>query len=111
MPVEKKGFIGRKREGDVNNLEGGYKGKRVDFHNPQVPTSQFSRINFSPNRTNNQSNYQNHYQRPHTRYTSEQLPPLPMPLKDMYAKLLSIGQIAPILTLPLQPPFPIWYLV
>ncbi|XP_052305631.1 uncharacterized protein LOC112325327 [Populus trichocarpa] len=35
MPVEKKGFIGRKREGDVNNLEGGYKGKRVDFHNPQ----------------------------------------------------------------------------
>jgi hypothetical protein len=113
MPVEKKGFIGRKREGDVNNLEGGYKGKRVDFHNPQVPTSQFSRINFnqpfSPNRTNNQSNYQNHYQRPHTKYTSEQLPPLPMPLKDMYAKLLSIGQIAPIPTLPLQPPFPIWY--
>ncbi|XP_052304654.1 uncharacterized protein LOC127904525 [Populus trichocarpa] len=113
MPVEKKGFIGRKREGDVNNLEGGYKGKRVDFHNPQVPTSQFSRINFnqtfSPNRTNNQSNYQNHYQRPHTKYTSEQLPPLPMPLKDMYTKLLSIGQIALIPTLPLQPPFPIWY--
>jgi len=32
-----------------------------------------------------------------------------MPLKDMYAKLLSIGHIAPIPTLPLQPPFPIWY--
>jgi hypothetical protein len=32
-----------------------------------------------------------------------------MPLKDMYAKLLSIGQIAPIPTLPLQPPFPIRY--
>ena len=46
-PLEKKGFIGRKREGDVNNLEGGYKGKKVNFHNPQVPTSQFSRINFN----------------------------------------------------------------
>ncbi|KAJ6974614.1 hypothetical protein NC653_030665 [Populus alba x Populus x berolinensis] len=116
-PLEKKGFVGRKREGDVNNLEDGYKGKKVNFRSPQAPTSQFSRINFnqpfSPNRTNNQPNYQNHYQdhyqRPHPRYTSEQLPPLPMPLKDMYAKLLSIGQVAPIPTLPLQPPFPIWY--
>ena len=27
----------------------------------------------------------------------------------MYAKLLSIGQRNPIPTLPLQPPFPIWY--
>ncbi|XP_052312616.1 uncharacterized protein LOC112328848 [Populus trichocarpa] len=35
MPAEKKGFIGRKREGDVNNLEDGYKGKKVDSHNPQ----------------------------------------------------------------------------
>ena len=34
MTVEKKGFIGRKREGDINNLEGGYKGKRVASHNP-----------------------------------------------------------------------------
>jgi hypothetical protein len=32
-----------------------------------------------------------------------------MPLKDMYAKLLSIGHIAPIPAPPLQPPFPIWY--
>jgi hypothetical protein len=32
-----------------------------------------------------------------------------MPLKDMHAKLLSIGQIALIPTLPLQPPFHIWY--
>jgi hypothetical protein len=46
-PLEKKGFIGRKREGDINSLEGGYKGKRVDFHNPQVPTSQFSHMNIS----------------------------------------------------------------
>jgi hypothetical protein len=32
-----------------------------------------------------------------------------MPLKDSYAKLLSIGQITPILLPPIQPPFPIWY--
>jgi len=29
--------------------------------------------------------------------------------QDMYAKLLSIGHIALIPALPLQPPFPIWY--
>ena len=112
-PLEKKGFIGRKREGDVNNLEGWYKGKRVDSHNPQIPTSQFSHMNFSksfsPNRTNNQSNNQNNHRRPNTKYITEQLSPLPMPLKDLYAKLLSIGHIAPIPALPLQPPFPIWY--
>ena len=112
-PLEKKGFIRRKREDDINSLEGGYKAKRVDSYNPQIPTSQFTHMNigqpFSPNRTNNQSNNQNNHQRPSTRYTPEQLPPLPMPLKDMYAKLLSIGHIAPIPALPLQPPFPIWY--
>jgi hypothetical protein len=32
-----------------------------------------------------------------------------MSLKDLYAKLLSIGHIALIPTLPLQPPFPIGY--
>jgi hypothetical protein len=46
-PLEKKGFIRRKREGDINSLEGGYKGKRVDSYNPQVPTSQFSHMNIS----------------------------------------------------------------
>ena len=38
-PLEKKGFTGRKWEGDVNNLEDGYKGKKVDYQNPQRPTS------------------------------------------------------------------------
>ncbi|XP_011015726.1 PREDICTED: uncharacterized protein LOC105119299, partial [Populus euphratica] len=105
-PLEKRGFIGRKREGDVNNLEGGYKGKRVDSYNPQIPSSQFTHMNISPPFSSNQT--KNH-QRPTARYTPEQLPPLPMPLKDLYAKLLSIGHIAPIPALPLQPPFPIWY--
>jgi hypothetical protein len=112
-PLQTKGFIGRKMESHVNNFEGGSNGKIVDSYNPQIPTSHVAHINFnkpfSPNRANNQPNNQNNHHRPNTRYISEQLPPLPMPLKDMYAKLLSIGQIAPISTLPLQPPFPIWY--
>jgi hypothetical protein len=112
-PLETKGFIGRKMEGHIYDFEDGSKGKIVDSLNPQIPTSHVAHINFnkpfSSNRANNQSNNQNNDQRPNTRYIAEQLPPLPMPLKEMYAKLLSIGQIAPIPTLPLQPPFPIWY--
>jgi len=107
-PLEKKGFIRCKREGDINNLEVGYKGKKMNSYNPQTPTSQFAHMNFnkpfSPNRTNYQSN---NHQRQNTKYILEQLPPLPMPLKDLYAKLLSIGHIAPIPALPLQPLFPI----
>ncbi|XP_034898419.1 uncharacterized protein [Populus alba] len=115
-PLEKKGFSGRRREGDVNNLEGGYKGKRVNYPNPGTSTPQFTNMNFtkplSPNPTNRINippNIQNNYQKPYTRYTSEQLPPLPMPLKDLYAKLLSIGQITPIHLPQIQPPFPMWY--
>jgi hypothetical protein len=87
-----KGFIGRKMEGDINNLEGGYKGKRVDSHNPQIHNSHVAHMNFSkPISLNQNNNQSNNHQRPNARYISEQLPPLPMPLKDMYAKLLSIG--------------------
>jgi len=112
-PLEKKGFTGRKREGDINNLEGGYKGKKVNYQNPQMLTPQSTNINFAKPFQTNQTNYQpnNHdnYQRPNTRYPLEQLPPLPMSLKDLYAKLLSLGQITPIFFPPFQPPFPPWY--
>jgi len=47
-------------EGHVNNFEGRSKGKIVDSHNPQIPTSHVAHINFnkpfSSNPTNNQSN-------------------------------------------------------
>jgi hypothetical protein len=70
-----KGFIRRKMEGHVNNFEGGSKGKIVDSHNPQIPTSHVAHINFnkpfSSKRANNQSNNQNNYQRSNTRYISE----------------------------------------
>jgi hypothetical protein len=46
-PLETKGFIGRKMEGHVNNFEGGSKGKIMDSHNPQIPTSHVAHINFN----------------------------------------------------------------
>jgi len=70
-PLEKKGFSGKRREWDINNLEGGYKGKRVNYPNPQMPTPQFTNINFtkplhpnSTSRINHPPNNQNNYQRP-----------------------------------------------
>ena len=77
-PLEKKGYSGRKKEGDVNNLEGGYKCKKVNYPNSQMPTPQLTNINFTkplhPNSTNQIShppNSQNNYQNSYTRYASE----------------------------------------
>jgi hypothetical protein len=56
-PLEKKGFIGRKREGDVNNLEGGYKGKKGNYQNPQMPTHQFTNMNFTKPFNTNHTNH------------------------------------------------------
>ncbi|XP_073261632.1 uncharacterized protein [Populus alba] len=36
-------------------------------------------------------------------------PPLPLPLNEMYRKLLSIGQVAPEPLTHVQPPYPNWY--
>ena len=36
------------------------------------------------------------------------MPPLPLPLGEMYSKLLSIGQVAPVPLTPLQPLYPNW---
>ena len=43
-PIEKKGFFGKKKEIEVNNLEGRYQGKGKNY---QTPTSQITSINFS----------------------------------------------------------------
>jgi hypothetical protein len=42
------------------------------------------------------ANNQKIYQRRDNRQPEEQLPPLPMTLKELYANLLSIGQMAPL---------------
>jgi hypothetical protein len=100
----------------VNNLEGRYQGKGKNYQNYQTPTSQITSINFSKPSVPNQphqmkfpANNQNIYQRRDNRQPEEQLPPLPMTLKELYAKLLSIGQIALLPLPPMQPPFPTWY--
>jgi len=112
-PIEKRGFIGKKKENEVNNLEGGYKGRSKNY---QTPTTQVTSINFAkpsipnqPNQTKFPANNQSNYQRRDNRPSEEQLPPLPITLKELYAKLLSIGQIAPLPVPPMQPPFPAWY--
>jgi hypothetical protein len=100
----------------VNNLENSYKEKGKNYQNYQTPTSQITSINFSkpfvpnqPHQTKFPANNQNSYQRRDNRQLEEQLPPLPITLKELYAKLLSIGQIAPLLLPHMQPPFPTWY--
>ncbi|XP_034908128.2 uncharacterized protein [Populus alba] len=41
-PTEKKGFTGKKKDSEVNNVEGMYKGKKTNYHhyNFQMPTQQ-----------------------------------------------------------------------
>jgi hypothetical protein len=46
-PIEKRGFVGKKKEIEVNNLEDSYKGKGKNYQNYQIPTSQITSINFS----------------------------------------------------------------
>jgi hypothetical protein len=73
-PLKKKCFTRRKKEGDVNNLEGGYKGTKVNYQNLQMPSPQFTNMNFTKpfntNRTNHQPNNQYSHQRSYTGYTS-----------------------------------------
>ena len=97
--------MGKKKENEVNNLEGRSK-------NYQTPTTQVTSINFAkppipnqPNQTKFTANNQSNYQRRDNRPSEEQLPPLPITLKELYAKLLSIGQIAPLPVPLMQPPF------
>ena len=96
-PVEKKGFEGKKKE--VDHVEG-RKNPFQKYHTLS-PSPQISNINLNPTRK----------PKPQTKHqrVQEQLPPLPLPLNEMYRKLLSIGYIAPEPLTPLQPPYPNWY--
>jgi hypothetical protein len=115
--VEKKGFGVKKRE--IDHVESSYKSKKGQFQRYNTPSlsSQIANTNFNfpiPARKPEPQNHQiknqaesflkNNYQK-----TQEQLPPLPLPMNEMYQKLLSIGQVAPVPLAPLQPPYPSWY--
>jgi len=102
--VEKKGFKGKRKE--VDYVERGYRGRKNPFQNYHTPSPspQISNINLNPTFPTRKPKPQTKHQR-----VQEQLPPLPLPLNEMYQKLLSIGHIAPEPLTPLQPPFPNWY--
>lgn len=98
-PTEKRGFERK----EVHHVEDGYMGKTNTSQNYHTP-SQIANIK-KPEPQNFQAKSQiGNFQR-----VQEQLPPLPLPLNEMYQKLLSIGQIAPEPLTPLQPPYPNWY--
>ena len=115
--MEKKGFRVKKRE--IDHIKSNYTSKKGQFqrYNTPPPSSQIANTNFNfpiPTRKTKPQNHQvknqveslpkKNYQR-----TQEQLPSLPLPLNEMYKKLLSIGQVAPVPLTPLQPPYPSWY--
>ena len=98
-PTEKRGFERK----EVHHVEDDYMGKTNTSRNYHTP-SQIANIK-KPEPQNFQAKSQfGNFQR-----VQEQLPPLPLPLNEMYQKLLSIRQIAPEPLPPLQPPYPNWY--
>jgi len=105
MPtVEKRGFEGKRKE--VDHIKGNYRGRKNPFQNYHTPSfsPQIANINFNSSFTSRKPEPQTKHQR-----IQEQRPPLPLPLNEMYQKLLSIGYIAPEPLTPLQPPYPNWY--
>ena len=57
-PTKKKGFTGKKKDSDVNNVEKVYKGKKTNYHhyNFQIPTQQDASVNFTKPFPTNQQN-------------------------------------------------------
>jgi len=96
---EKRGFERK----EVNHVGDNYRGRKTSSQSYHTP-SQVADIK-KPEPQNFQAKSQiGNYQR-----VQEQLPPLPLPLDEMYHKLLSIGQVAPEPLTPVQPPYPSWY--
>jgi hypothetical protein len=99
-PTEKRGFESKKKQ--VDHVEG----RKNQFQKYHTPSSspQIANINFNFSFASRKPEPQTKQQR-----VQEHLPPLPLPLNEMYQKLLSIGHIAPEPLTPLQPPYPNWY--
>jgi len=103
-PVEKRGFKSKRKK--VDHVEGSYRGRKNPFqkyHTPS-PSPLISNINLNPTFPTRKPEAQTKHER-----VQKQLPPLPLPLNEMYQKLLSIGHIAPEPLTPLQPTYPNWY--
>jgi hypothetical protein len=95
--------MGQKLGSNINHIGDDYKVRKTSAQNYHTP-SQVADIK-KPEPQNFQAKSQiGNYQR-----VQEQLPPLPLPLNEMYQKLVSIGQVAPEPLTPVQPPYPNWY--
>ena len=98
---KKKGFEGKRR--DVRHFEYDYKGRNNQLQSYNNPSSQIANINLQAK--DQPKNFpKRNYQK-----IQEQLPLLPLPLNEMYQKLVSVKQVAPEPQAPLQPPYPDWY--
>ena len=76
VPTEKRGFEGKRKE--VDYVEGGYMGRKNPFQNYHT-SPQIANINFNPSFPTRKPEFQTKHQK-----TQEQLPPLPLPLNEMY---------------------------
>ena len=86
----------------VNHVGDGYRGRENRSQNYHT-ASQITNIKkLDPQNFQAKSQIEN-YQR------VQELPSLPLPLNEMYQKLLSNGHVDPEPLAPLQPPYPSWY--
>ena len=99
--MEKNGFEGKRKV--VEQFEDDYKGRKNQFQNYHNPSSEIANINLQA------KDPPKNFPKRNCQKTQEQLPPLPLPLNEMYQKLVSIGQVAPETQTPLQSPYPAWY--
>jgi hypothetical protein len=99
-PVDKGGFEGKKKE--VYYVKG-RKNPFQKYHTPSF-SPQIANINLNSSFPARKLESQTKHQR-----IQEQLPPLSLPLNEIYQKLLSIRHVAPEPLTPLQPPYPNWY--
>jgi len=99
-PIEKRGFERKV----VDHVGDDYRGRKNTFQNYHTP-SQITNINSSPPiKKTEPQNFQAKSQIGNYQRVQEQLPPLSLPLNEMYQKLFNIGHVAPEPLAPLQPP-------
>jgi len=98
-PTKKRGFERK----EVNHVGDDCRGRKNSSQNYHTPSQVADIKELEPQNFQAKSQIEN-YQK-----VQEQLPSLPLPLNEMYQKLLSIGQVALEPLMPVQPPYPSWY--
>jgi hypothetical protein len=96
-PTKKRGFERK----DVNHVGDDYRGRKTSFQNYHTPSQVADIKKLQPQIFQAKLEI--------TKGSKKKLPQLPLPLNEMYQKLLSIGQVAPEPLTLVQPPYPSWY--